>query len=290
VRRQADLLYLEPITACNLHCRMCYTNVINGPNRRVLSADLVLDFVRRYMALAPPSVELYWCGTGEVFLHPDFPAMVGAVYAEFGERVTSQTVQTNGTMTERLRELPSMHLIDFFISVDGVEELHDWHRGAGTFAKTMQFCRTAHELGCRSIKVRTLLTRENIRRLDELYDQLRYYAGDEVMLGLILPYTDAILEKVRGRSLTINQKVIEDAQAIEKPEAEEILARLYGNRYEIEECEAVDNYISLTPFGVMTCCNGIINIGQADDAMDELFKRLEASESDCRSCEMFPCQ
>jgi len=290
IRRQADLLYLEPITACNLHCRMCYTNVINGPNRRVLPAGLVLDFVRRYMALAPPTVELYWCGTGEVFLHPDFPAMVGTVYSEYGERVSSQTVQTNGTMTDRLRELPSIHLIDFFVSVDGVEELHDWHRGAGTFARTMEFCRVAHELGARSIKVRALLTKENIFRLDELYDELRRHAGDEVGLGLILPYTNSVIDKVRGRSMMISQNAIEDDRAIEKPEADEILARLYGTRYEIEECEAVDNYIALTPFGVRTCCNGIISIGQAEDDMDTLFARLEASESDCRACEMFPCQ
>src|SRR5438094_1517451 len=104
--------------------------------------------------------------------------------------------------------------------------MRQWRLHAGTFAKTMEFCRTAHELGCRSIKVRTLLTHENIRRLDDLYDQLRRYAGQEVMLGLILPYTDSVLEKVRGRSLTINQNVIEDEHAIGKPEADEILASL----------------------------------------------------------------
>ena len=269
---------------------MCYTNVINGPNRRLLDAGVVLDFVRRYMALAPPVVELYWCGTGEIFLHPDFPAMVGAVYDEFGERVSSQTIQTNGTMTQRLRELPSIDLIDFFISVDGVEEQHDWHRGAGTFAQTMEFCRTARELGCRSIKIRTLLTRDNIGRLDELHDELRRHAGDGVGLGLILPYNDALLDKVRAKSPTISQKPIDDGRMLAQAEAEEILAAQYGNRYEIEECEAVDNYIALTPFGVRTCCNGIIPIGQAADAMEELFARLEASESACRACEMFPCQ
>ena len=102
VRIQPANLYVEPISACNLHCRMCYTNVINGADKRVVPAETVLDFVRRFVAQADEQVSLYWCGTGEVFLHRDFPQMVNRLLADFDEPALTQTIQTNGTI-KRLR-------------------------------------------------------------------------------------------------------------------------------------------------------------------------------------------
>ena len=104
VRIQPANLYVEPISACNLHCRMCYTNVINGADKRVVPAETVLDFERRFVAQADEQVSLYWCGTGEVFLHRDFPQMVNRLLADYDEPALTQTIQTNGTI-KRLREM-----------------------------------------------------------------------------------------------------------------------------------------------------------------------------------------
>ena len=53
VRLMRDHLYIEPISSCNLKCKMCYANIINGPDRRMLDMDTVVSFVRRYMAVTP---------------------------------------------------------------------------------------------------------------------------------------------------------------------------------------------------------------------------------------------
>ena len=66
VRILPQFLYIEPTSVCNLHCTMCYTNVINGPARRVLESEQILGFVRRFVASTPSPISLYWCGTGEV--------------------------------------------------------------------------------------------------------------------------------------------------------------------------------------------------------------------------------
>ena len=102
IRIDARQLYIEPISACNLHCRMCYTNVINGAGQRKVPPEKVLALVERFVAATPPPASVFWIGTGEVFMHRDFPAMVNRVL-EFGDAV-EQTIQTNGTL-RRLREL-----------------------------------------------------------------------------------------------------------------------------------------------------------------------------------------
>ena len=82
IRFVRESLYVEPISSCNLACKMCYTNVINGENRRIIDQPTVLDFTRRFVDATPKQVWLYWCGTGEVFLHREFPEMVNTLLAE----------------------------------------------------------------------------------------------------------------------------------------------------------------------------------------------------------------
>jgi MoaA/NifB/PqqE/SkfB family radical SAM enzyme len=79
IRVMPNSLYIEPISSCNLRCKMCYTNVINGADRQMLDAATVLEFTRRFVAQAAGQVWVYWCGTGEVFLHRDFRVYRGRV-------------------------------------------------------------------------------------------------------------------------------------------------------------------------------------------------------------------
>jgi len=288
VRILPRFLYLEPTSVCNLECKMCYTNVINGPNKRVRPADDILDFARRFIEATPPTVELYWCGTGEVFLHPDFPMMVNTLYDEFGERI-EQIIQTNGTTPRRLNELRHYPRLDFRISIDGTREHHDWHRGPGTFDKSLDFAQQALDRGCRSVTIRTLLTRDNIHSLDELRAELDRVSPQIVLLPMV-PFTNRNLAAVRSTALAINQKDIQDDRMMPRDEVLDILRDKYQDRYVLDEVDYVDNYLSLTTYGVMTCCHGVLNIGESKDSIETLRTRLAASEDDCRSCGMFPCQ
>jgi MoaA/NifB/PqqE/SkfB family radical SAM enzyme len=289
IRILPNSLYLEPISACNLHCKMCYTNVINGANRRVVEADVVLDFVRRFVAATPPPVDVYWCGTGELFMHRDFPRMVNRILADYPEAIPTQTIQTNGTLN-RLKEFDSLERLNFNVSIDGSRPFHEWHRGENTYDKTLDFCRDAVDRGARELAVRMLLTRDNIHYLDEFAAELRERIGPKVDLRLSAPYTNPALRAVRGTALAINQQDIEDATALDPDEAERIFAEKYQNRYYLDQsAEAVNNYLSLTTYGIYTCCHGILNIGDHGADIETLRERMKASEEDCRSCAMFPC-
>jgi MoaA/NifB/PqqE/SkfB family radical SAM enzyme len=282
-------LYIEPISACNLHCKMCYTNVINGAARKLLDAEVILDFARRFLAVTPPQVWIYWCGTGEVFLHREFPRLVNRLLADYPDEVLTQTIQTNGTI-KRLRDFDTLTRLDFNVSIDGTRAYHEWHRGKNTYDRTLDFCREAVELGCRSLSVRTLLTRDNIGCLDELAEDLRTRVGPKVELRLSVPYTNRVLQGVRSTALAINQQDIEDQTALTRAEALPLLEEKYQDRYALDEHpDAVDNYLSLTTYGVFSCCHGIINLGGPETDVRTLQERMAAAEVDCLSCSMFPC-
>ena len=157
IRVVRNSLYIEPISVCNLHCRMCYANVINGEGKLIRPANQILDFVRRVLAGADEQVSVYWCGTGEIFLHRDYPRMVNELMADYPEERLTQTVQTNG-MVRRLKELSAIERLSFNVSIDGPREFHEWHRGKNTYDTTIGFCREALDRGARSLLVRMLLT------------------------------------------------------------------------------------------------------------------------------------
>jgi sulfatase maturation enzyme AslB (radical SAM superfamily) len=221
-------------------------------------------------------------------MHRDFPRMVNHFLAEYPEEVVTQTIQTNGTLN-RLKEFDSLERLDFNISIDGSKPFHEWHRGRDTYDKTLDFCRAILDMGGRSVTVRCLLTRDNIWNLDEFAEQLRERIGPGVELSLGAPYTNPKLRKVRSSALAISQADIEDAAALGAEEAERILAEKYQNRYSLDTTESVENYLSLTTYGIYTCCHGILNIGHTQDDIETLHKRMISMEDDCRNCAMFPC-
>ena len=282
-----DQLFLEPASMCNLHCTMCYTNVINGSDRRMLSYEAVNDFVRRYVEATPPVVNVYWCGTGEAFMHQDFPRMVNRLL-EYGD-VIEQTIQTNGTIN-RLEEFTGLSRIDFHVSIDGPKDLHEWHRGANTFERTLNFCKDALERGCRSLHVRCLLRRDTIERLEEFQQVLTEWLGPRFTLELNPPYDNAVLRAVRDRAEAINHVDIDDSRTISSEEALRICAEKYHGKFEVCIRDVVHNYISLNTYGVFTCCNGILKIGDIDDPIPTLMQRMIDSEPDCLTCAMHPCQ
>jgi sulfatase maturation enzyme AslB (radical SAM superfamily) len=289
VRLLRQHLYIEPTSVCNLHCKMCYSNVINGASRKVLAGDVILDFAQRFLDATTPPIDVYWCGTGEVFLHPEFPRLANRLL-EYGPAV-EQIIQTNGTTPRRLDELTSLERLSFRVSIDGHREFQDWHRGAGTYERNIAFCRRAVELKCRSLHIRCLLTRGNIDRLDEFEDDLKERIGPQVTLSMFTIFTNKYLDAARPNSPLINRKQIDDSPAITTAEARPILARKYGDRFQlVDEDDAVDNYLSLNPYGVYTCCNGVIKVGEPDTDMNALIQRMLDSETDCLACALFPCQ
>jgi hypothetical protein len=106
----------------------------------------------------------------------------------------------------------------------------------------------------------------------------------------MIPFTNKTLRTVRSLSEAVVQKDIEDDKAISEEVARAVLQHKYQGRFTLEEdSPTVNNYLSLNTYGVYSCCNGIIKLGEIDTDVQTLKERLIASEEDCRSCAMFPC-
>ncbi len=211
------------------------------------------------------------------------------ILADYPEERVTQRIQTNGTL-DRLDEIGPLERLDFSVSIDGSREFHEWHRGEGTYDTTLAFCRRVFDLGGQSVSVRCLLTRQNIQHLDAFHAELDARVGPRVELQLHAPYTNPALRAVRSTALAIRRGDIEDAAAIPQEEAERILAEQYGGRYSVDaSADKVDNYLSLTTYGVFTCCHGILRIGDPTDGVPVLRERMAEREEDCRRCAMFPC-
>jgi MoaA/NifB/PqqE/SkfB family radical SAM enzyme len=41
-----DALYIEPVTACNLRCKCCYSNYDALKNNKIIPFDVILNFVQ----------------------------------------------------------------------------------------------------------------------------------------------------------------------------------------------------------------------------------------------------
>ena len=285
ISASSNTAYIEPISNCNLACRMCYSRV---PGERVaISKEDVVSFVDRFARHCEDDFSLYWCGTGEVFLHEDFPEMINVLGARYRGRA-AHTIMTNGTV-DRLDEFESLRDVTIRVSIDGPKEHHEWNRGPGTCEKSMGFYSKALSLGCRSVEVRALGTRGNIEKLAEFEAELERVGGSRAKLLVTVAFTNDDLGRMGSQFMA---RRIDDSKLMPREETERLLVELYGDKFRqsIKEdyCHATE--LSLTPWGVFTCCESMYKIGEIDTEMAELFAALGRETPKCYQCTYRPGQ
>jgi hypothetical protein len=129
---------------CNLACDYCCVASSPQTPRRELGADRIARLARE---AADWGVHEIFLTGGEPFLLPDIGTIVGSCAA-----LPPTTVLTNGMVFRGrgLRELDSIprHNVALQISLDSATpELHDAHRGQGSWAKAVAGIRLALRLG-----------------------------------------------------------------------------------------------------------------------------------------------
>ena len=285
ISASSNTAYIEPFSNCNLACRMCYARV---PGERVaISKEGVVGFVDRFANHCGGSFSLYWCGTGEVFLHEDFPEMINVLSARYHGRA-AHTIMTNGTV-DRLDEFEGLRDVTLRVSIDGPKEHHEWNRGPGTYERSMEFYSKALSLGCPNVEVRALVTRDNIERLAEFEAELERVGGSRARLSVTVAFTNDDLARMGSQFMA---RKIDDSKLMPREEAERRLMELYGEKFResIREdyCHATE--LSLTPWGVFTCCESMYKIGEIDTEMAELFAALDRETQKCYRCAYRPGQ
>jgi molybdenum cofactor biosynthesis enzyme MoaA len=168
---------------CNLACDYCCAQSSPHTPRRALGIDRVRRLATE--ALDAGVTELILTG-GEPFLLPDIDDLVAACTT-----VLPTTLLTNG-MLFRGRRLESLRRMDrtrlaVQISLDSATpDLHDRHRGRGTWDRAVAGIRTAHAEGFR-VRVAATLPPEQTSELDPFHaflDSLGIAREDQVIRAL----------------------------------------------------------------------------------------------------------
>lgn len=179
-------LFWECTLKCNLHCRHCGSDckqVSQFPDMPFSSFAKVLDEVAA--EYSPHDVFVVITG-GEPLMRPDLDQCGRAIY----DRGFPWGMVSNGfaLTKDRFTRLLRAGLHSLTISLDGLEDSHDWMRG-----KSVCFSRTADAIAvaaaCPDIKfdVVTCVNRKNIGELPQIRDFLISLGVKEWRLFSIFP-------------------------------------------------------------------------------------------------------
>ena len=278
-------LYIEPTTCCNLNCRMCYVNVLNGNCKKELQEKDILDFIDKFVKLNDNNdFKINWCGTGEVFLYTPFTKIINLLNDKFNGRI-EQLIITNGTIN-RLKEIDDLTNINFQVSIDGLEENHNWNRGNGNYKKSVDFCKEALKLNCKSLKINSLITKENLPYITQFVKTLKKEIGDSINFTFLIPLTN---KQVKALSNSYVSPKIDTSKVIDYVD---LIKYVNNSNNEIKRLVSygkitVPLYLSVNPSGISCCCENEIKLGNLNSDICELMVRLENSIELCKKCPLF---
>jgi len=176
-------LWLYTNFDCNLACDYCCVRSSPQTARRALGVDNVRRLAGE--AVHAGVSEILLTG-GEPFLLPDLDELVAACTAALPTTLLTNGMLFHGRRLERLRRMDRARLT-LQISLDSATaELHDQHRGAGSWARAVAGIRTAHAEGFR-VRVAATLQPERISELTPFrtfLDSLGIAAEDQVIRAL----------------------------------------------------------------------------------------------------------
>lgn len=173
-------LFIEMTVNCNQYCRHCGSRCGDIPMEDQLTDDEILDFLRDLKARTPvdPKTrviklpQLNITG-GEPLVRKGFTNLMKQI-SELGYiwGMTSNGLLIDEEMNERLHEA-GMRTVS--ISLDGLEETHDWFRNSkGGYQKAISAVKTMANSGYYSnVMVTTVVHKKNIDELDEIYEVVK---------------------------------------------------------------------------------------------------------------------
>ena len=176
-------LWLYTNFDCNLRCDYCCVRSSPTAPRRELGRARVEQITREAMALGVN--EIFVTG-GEPFLLPDIGEILIACAAAAPTTVLTNGMLFTGRRLETLRALPRDRIV-LQISLDSATpQLHDLHRGAGTWERTRAGTQCARELGFRVRLAATVSTDEEAEEFRRFLDAENVAEEDRVIRRIAL--------------------------------------------------------------------------------------------------------
>jgi pyruvate-formate lyase-activating enzyme len=176
-------LWLYTNFDCNLHCDYCCVRSSPTVARRELGLARVEQIAREAAELAVK--EIFVTG-GEPFLLEDIGDIVLACAAAAPTTVLTNGMLFAGRRIESLRALPRDRVV-LQISLDSATpELHDLHRGPGTWTRTREGIQHARAHGFRVRLAATVSTDAEAEAFRQFLDEEKIAAEDRVIRRIAL--------------------------------------------------------------------------------------------------------
>ena len=176
-------LWLYTNFDCNLHCDYCCVRSSPTAPRRELGLARIQRIAREAAELRVK--EIFVTG-GEPFLLKDIGEILLACAAAAPTTVLTNGMLFTGRRAESLRGLPRDRIV-LQISLDSATpELHDLHRGPGTWARTREGIQRARALGFRVRLAATVSTDAEADAFRQFLDEETIAAEDRVIRRIAL--------------------------------------------------------------------------------------------------------
>lgn len=168
---------------CNLHCDYCCVRSSPTAPRRQLGLPRVQRIAREAAELGVK--EIFVTG-GEPFLLEDIGEILLSCAAAAPTTVLTNGMLFSGRRAESLRALPRDRIV-LQISLDSpTPELHDLHRGPGTWARTREGIQRARAQGFRVRLAATVSTDAEAEAFRQFLDEEKIAAEDRVIRRIAL--------------------------------------------------------------------------------------------------------
>ena len=176
-------LWLYTNFNCNLHCDYCCVRSSPAAPRRELGLARVKQIVREGRELGVK--EIFITG-GEPFLLEDIGGILIACADAAPTTVLTNGMLFTGRRAETLNALPRDKIV-LQISLDSATpDLHDRHRGPGTWARTREGIQRARELGFRVRLAATVSSDDEAEEFRQFLDEEEIVEEDRVIRRIAL--------------------------------------------------------------------------------------------------------
>ena len=176
-------LWLYTNFHCNLHCDYCCVRSSPDAPRRELGLERVRRIAREAVGLGVK--EIFVTG-GEPFLLEDIGEILISCATAAPTTVLTNGMLFTGRRVESLRALPRDRIV-LQISLDSATpELHDLHRGPGTWARTREGIQRARAEGFRVRLAATVSTDADAEKFRQFLDTEKIASEDRVIRRIAL--------------------------------------------------------------------------------------------------------
>lgn len=183
---ELNYLFWECTTRCNLHCRHCGSDCAPVSSHADMPMEdflRALDTVPRKEIQKPFTVVLTG---GEPLLRPD----IAEIGYQIRRRKCGWGMVSNGYFYDEAmhRKLMNVGMGALTISLDGLEDSHDWMRGReGSYSRALRAITIAAQEQKLAFDVVTCVTKRNLNQLQDIHDRLALTGVRQWRLFTIIP-------------------------------------------------------------------------------------------------------